>query len=38
MKGLKGKKDKIKGDQGEPAKNPLMLKLIFLSRTQEFKL
>ena len=29
MEGLKRKKHKIKGDQGEPAKNPLMLKLVF---------
>ena len=29
MEGLKRKKDKIKGDWGEPAKNPPMLKLVF---------
>ena len=29
LKGLKRKKHKIKGDWGEPAKNPPMLKLVF---------
>ena len=29
MKGLKRKKYKIKGDRGEPAKNPPMFKLVF---------
>ena len=29
MEGLKRKKHKIIGDQGEPAKNPLILKLVF---------
>ena len=38
LEGLKRKKHKIKANQGEPAKNPLMLKLVFLSRNQEFQL
>ena len=29
MEGLKRKKHKIKGDRGEPAKNPTMFKLVF---------
>ena len=32
------KKYKINGDRVEPAKNPPMLKLVFLSRTQESQL
>ena len=32
------KKNKIKGDRVKLAKNPLMLKLVFLSRTQESQL
>ena len=32
------KKYKINGDRVEPAKNPPMLKLVFLSRIQEFQL
>ena len=29
MEGLKRKKDRIKGDRGEPFKKPSMLKLVF---------
>ena len=38
LEGLKRKKHKIKGDWGELAKNTPMLKLVFLSRTQEFQI
>ena len=34
LEGLKRKKNKIKGDWGEPTKNPLILKLVF---SLEFK-
>ena len=38
LSGRPEKKYKIKGDQVEPAKNPPMLKLVFLLRTQESQL
>ena len=36
MEGLKRKKHKIKGDRGEPAENPPILKLVFSLELKNF--